>query len=215
MRKKLILTAVLVLPVIAVSATSILSDDNSSLEKIAFESSGVCLGVDVSGPEFVSSRTARRVSSESKFLRYIFNSNYEAKFFRFSLPIDSLEHEVSLSFQSVYQPSGNFKPRYYGHCSFVEGVGGFQEQIDGGGGCLVNAGHKRVYHSQPGIKGNVRMECMAQQPGNCSMSLTEEIGPTNVRLSISTRDIDPTSWIALSKGLRGLIKKRVSHLENC
>ncbi len=183
------------------------SDDRGDIT-LYFEND-ICLRVAADAPELVEVRTTRRFSLEATrgfFLRAV----------RFELALPSASENVSLRIAAAYVVVGENLGSYFGRCSFIDGIAGFQRQVDGRGVCTVVGHTDQVYHSAPGSRENVIVRCRPEWKSICnSMTIFHDIGSVQVEVNVSMREPAPNTWMPISQELREFLDQHVSHLADC
>ena len=191
----------------AVSAAG--RSETPAQETLIFEGD-ICLTVDLSAPEIVDVRTFRRFST--KAARGFFLTS---TFFELQLP--STKKTVSLNFRGVERTNAPGRASYYGNCQFTQGVEGFRRQLNTPN-CIVvgeKTTNSEVYHSQPGSKENLRVQCDDFGSTICSVSTGVTIAPVNARVSGAISDNPPSSWKPIAEEIRNFISNHVAYLPDC
>jgi len=176
--------------------------------KTLYFDGGVCLIIDLTAPEIVDVRTARRFSLNAPRGFFL-----EATSFDFSLP--SVQSVTTVRLQSVFTNQGeSAPPDNFGQCAFTEGISGFQTQIDGDGVCSTGV-HNVTYHSEPGSSENITVRCTTSRDSFCGMSFLAKVDQAEARISVSTLENPPHEWVSIADGVRSFFTAHVSFSPEC
>lgn len=102
----------------------------------------------------------------------------------------------------------------FASCDFVNGIAGFQKQINGDGLCGTSL-NGVVYHTDPSSPDNITVSCGLAPDMFCGMSFAAITGEARVTVSVSTLENPPETWVPIAQKVQDFIAVHVDFSSQC